>query len=158
MTPRLINSKKSGVATPPTCYSSLSSPSGRRKRGCPRECPKGCPRALWAPGSGVSKMCPESVPGVSKKVSGTPGTLSGHFLDTPEPGAQRALGTPLRTRPRTPPFSGTPSGTLSGHFGGGGTPKVTFEPLLGHFNSFCASVELGGRPLHKSLQSSRPGW
>ena len=30
----------------------------------------------------------------------------------------------------------------------GGTPKVTFESLLGHFNSFCASVELGGRPLH----------
>ena len=33
---------------------------------------------------------------------------------------------------------------------GGGTPKVTLKPLLGHFNSFCVSVELGGHPLHNS--------
>ena len=40
--------------------------------------------------------------------------------------------------------------SLLSHLGSlrGGTPKVTFESLLGHFNSFCASVELGGRPLH----------
>ena len=31
---------------------------------------------------------------------------------------------------------------------GGGTPGVTFESLLGHFNSFGVSVELGARPLH----------
>ena len=29
------------------------------------------------------------------------------------------------------------------------TPGVTFESLVGHFNSFCVPVELGGRPLHK---------
>ena len=29
----------------------------------------------------------------------------------------------------------------------GGTLEVTFEPLLGHFNSFCVSVDLGARPL-----------
>ena len=27
---------------------------------------------------------------------------------------------------------------------------VTFESLVAHFNSFCVSVELGARPLHKS--------
>ena len=31
---------------------------------------------------------------------------------------------------------------------GGGTPQVTFESLLGHFNSFCVSVELAWRPFH----------
>ena len=31
----------------------------------------------------------------------------------------------------------------------GGTLGVIFESLLGHFNSFCVSVELGARPLHK---------
>ena len=55
-------------ATPPTCYRSLSGPSG----------PK----------------CPGSVFGVSLEPLGpgldTPGTLSGHFSDTPEHGARRA--------------------------------------------------------------------
>ena len=32
----------------------------------------------------------------------------------------------------------------------GRSARVTLESLLGHFNSFCASVELGGRPLHTS--------
>ena len=36
-----------------------------------------------------------------------------------------------------------------------GTPGVTFESLLGHFNSFCVSVGLGGRPLHNPYDSSR---
>ena len=39
---------------------------------------------------------------------------------------------------------------------GDGTPEVTFESLLGHFNSFCAPVELGGRPLHKIRGASFP--
>ena len=56
--------------------------------------------------------CPKSVPGVSQRCPDTPGTLSGHFLDTLEPGAQRAPGTPRGTLPWTPPFSGTLSGTL----------------------------------------------
>ena len=45
--------------------------------------------------------------------------------------------------------------SLLSHLGslGGGTPKVTFESLLGHFNSFCFSVELGGRPLHNGCVS-----
>ena len=43
--------------------------------------------ALQAPGS---KSCPESVAGVSKGVPDTLGTLSGHLLDTLEPGAGRA--------------------------------------------------------------------
>ena len=54
--------------------------------------------------SGVSKKCPESVTGVSKRCPGhsgnTLGTLLGHFLDTPEPGARRAPETPRGTLPR----------------------------------------------------------
>ena len=70
-----------------------------RKRGCPRECPASCLRDPSCPGSGVSKKCPESVP----RVSGIPNfdtlwTLSGHFLDTPEPGARRTLPATLRAR------------------------------------------------------------
>ena len=41
-------------------------------------------------------------------------TLSGHFLDTPEPRAQRALGTPRRTLPRTPPIFGDTLGDTPG--------------------------------------------
>ena len=45
--------------------------------------------------------CPKSVPGVSRECSrsvrDTFLTLSGHFLDTPEPGAQRAPETPRDT-------------------------------------------------------------
>ena len=47
--------------------------------------------------------CPKSVPRVSpecqKGVPDTPRTLSGHFLDTPEPGARRAPETPRGTLP-----------------------------------------------------------
>ena len=32
----------------------------------------------------------------------------------------------------------------------GGTPGVPFESLLGRFDSFCVSGELGGRPLHNT--------
>ena len=38
----------------------------------------------------------------------------------------------------------------------GRSARVTFESLLGHFNSFCASVELGGRPLHNFRGAWRP--
>ena len=73
--------------------------------------------------------CPKSVPRVSpecqKSVSDTLGTLSGHFLDTPEPGARRAPGTPRGTLRRTPPFSGTLSGTLPGTLG----PEGPERPL-----------------------------
>ena len=34
--------------------------------------------------------------------------------------------------------------------------RVTFESLLGRSNSFCASVELGGCPLHKPRRSGEP--
>ena len=83
---------------PPTCYRSLSGPSG--------------PKCLLS----------------VQKVSGHFGvTLGTHFLDTPEPGAQRAPGTPLRTLPRTPPFSGTPSATLKRHFGPGGPERLLLQ-------------------------------
>ena len=53
--------------------------------------PQSVSGALRVPGSGVSKKCPESVPGVSgTPFFDTPRTLSGHFLDTLEPGARRA--------------------------------------------------------------------
>ena len=42
------------------------------------------------------------------------------FLNMSSNGAQRAPGTPLRTLPRTPPFSGT----LSGHFGPEGPERL----------------------------------
>ena len=37
----------------------------------------------------------------------------------------------------------------------GGPPRVTFESLLGHFNSFCVSVELGARPPHNTNSRNR---
>ena len=43
----------------------------------------------------------------------------------------------------------------------GGTSGVTFESLLGHFNSFCVSVQLGGRSLHKMtpiFRGPETGW
>ena len=59
---------------------------------------------------------PKGVPRVSPECPGhlfdTPGTLSGHLLDTLEPGAWRAPETPLQTLARTPRFSGTPRRTL----------------------------------------------
>ena len=73
--------------------------------GCPRECPTGC---LWgplrAPSSGVSKKVSRECPG---HLFDTLGTLSGHFLDTPETPSGGTL-------PRTRPFSATLSGTLPG--------------------------------------------
>ena len=65
-----------------------------------------------------SCKCPKSVPRVSpecqKGVPDTPGTLSGHFLDTPEAGARRAPGTPCRTLSRTPPIFGDTLGDTPG--------------------------------------------
>ena len=43
-----------------------------------------CPTSPFAPRSGVSKRCPESVPTFLTLHAGT---LSGHFLDTTKPGA-----------------------------------------------------------------------
>ena len=69
-----------------------------------------------SPGSGVSRKCPKSVPRVSpecrKGVPDTLGTLSGHFLDTPEPRARRASETLCGKLPETPRLSGTLTGTL----------------------------------------------
>ena len=64
--------------------------------------------------------CPKSVPRVFPECLGylfdTPGTLSGHSFDTPEPpGAAKGPGdTPWDTLSDTPPFSGTLSETLPG--------------------------------------------
>ena len=59
--------------------------------GCPRECPTGVSGSLRAPRSGVSKKCPESVPGVWNRCPGHSGdalgTLFGHS------GARGAKGT-----------------------------------------------------------------
>ena len=38
-----------------------------------------------------------------------------------------------------------------------GSLGVTFESLLGHFNSFCVSVDLGARPLHNSCTGAKWG-
>ena len=74
---------------------------------------RGVPGALRAPGSGVSKKCPKSVPGVSKRCPGHSGhTLFGHS------GARGPKGpgdTPSDTPPDTPHFRGhsqAHSGTL----------------------------------------------
>ena len=56
----------------------------------------------------------------TKGVQDTPGTLSGHFLDTPEPGAWRVLETPRRTLPQTPPFF---RGHSRGHSGDTSGPR-----------------------------------
>ena len=95
-------------ATPPTCYRSLSGPK------CPESVFRGVSGALRAPGSGVSKKCPESVPGVSKRCPGhsvdTLGTLFGHSgargpkgpRDTPKD----TLGTLRARRARETPVAG----------------------------------------------------
>ena len=77
--------------------------------GCLRECPTGC---LRAPGSGVSKKCPESVPGVSKRCPGH----SGNTLGTPfgHSGARTPKGPGRRTLPRTPPVFGDTLGDTPG--------------------------------------------
>ena len=36
----------------------------------------------------------------------------------------------------------------------GRSARVTFESLLGHFNSFCVSVDLGARWLHKHRENT----
>ena len=73
------------LAIPPTSYFGPE---------CPRERPRKRVRPLSLRATGAPdcpKKCPQSVP----RVSGTPfflhasGTLSGRFLDTPEPGARR---------------------------------------------------------------------
>ena len=56
--------------------------------------------------SGLKRVSPEC-PG---HLFDTPGTLSGHFLDTPEPGARRA--------------PETPRATLPGHFGPEGPERL----------------------------------
>ena len=74
--PKKFTAKDLRFATPPACYRSLSGPK------CPGSVPRGVSGALRAPGSGVSKKCPQSVPRVSKTCPNTPGTLSGHSGDT----------------------------------------------------------------------------
>ena len=83
-----------------------------RKSGCPRECLGECLGGPPGPALRSVQKVSESVPGVSRRCPDTPGTLSGHLLDTPERGAQRAPETLPQTLPRTPRFSGTLFGTL----------------------------------------------
>ena len=45
--------------------------------------------------------------------------------------------------------SGATFESILGHFWGR-SARVTLEWLLGHFNSFCVSLPLGARPLHKT--------
>ena len=40
----------------------------------------------------------------------------------------------------------------------GRSAGATFESLLGHFDSFCVSVELGARPLHKGRHMKQYVW
>ena len=80
----------SQVTNPPACCRSLSGPSGF-------ECPQECPRK-W----GVSERVSGGVSLGRSGVLDTPGTLSGHFLDTPEPGLDTLPDTPSDT----PPFRG----------------------------------------------------
>ena len=113
------------LAIPPTSYRGLSSPSGPGvpisvpesvpenggvRQSVPRR--RGVPGALWAPGSGVSKRCPESVFGASKKCprhSGdTLGTLFGHSRAR---GPKGPGNTPWDTLPDTPVFGDTPRDT-----------------------------------------------
>ena len=120
--------------------------------GCPRECPTGCLRGPSGPGlrsvQKVSRECPEC----QKGVPATPGTLSGHFLDSPEPGARRAPETPRRTLPRTPPVfrghsrrhSGDTSGPRDSCSRPAGSqpkcPKMCTFRLLGSFGGlFCGA-------------------
>ena len=78
-------------ATPPT-YRSLSGPSGPK---CPESVPEGVPE------NGGVRVSPEC----QKGVRDSPGTLSGDFLDTPEPGAQ-SRGRKLNTNLFFSNFSG----------------------------------------------------
>ena len=86
------------------------------------ECPRECPRK-WGVSEGVSEgVSPEC----QKGVPDTPGTLSGHFLDIPEPGARRAPGTPRHSLGH-PPLSGT----LSGHSGTLRARRARETPVAG---------------------------
>ena len=71
---------------PPGLLQESLRPSGPK---CPGSVPRGVFGALRALRSGVSKKCPKSVPKVSPECQtrcpDTPGTLLGHFLDTPDP-------------------------------------------------------------------------
>ena len=80
------------------------------------ECPKSVPR--------VSPSVPRVSPECSGHLFDTLGTLSGRFLDTPEPGARRAPETPRRTLP--------------GHFGPEG-PERTSVAGRGVCNTFRRS-------------------
>ena len=114
---------------PPGCYRSLSGPSRPK---CPWSVPESVPGvrgsvqrgvsgALWAPGSGVFKKCPESVPGVFKKCRDTFWTLW-------SPGPKGPRRSPAEHSLRRPPFSGTLSGTLRGHFGSEGPRDSCSRP------------------------------
>ena len=59
---RFLALRRKELQSPPACYRSLSGPSRPK---CPESALRGVSGALRAPGSGVSKKCPESVPGVS---------------------------------------------------------------------------------------------
>ena len=81
-----------------------------RKSGCPTECPGGFPQGPSGPAPrSVQKVSRECAPECQKGVPHTPGTHSGHFLDTPGHGARRAFGTPPRTLRRI--IGDTPSDT-----------------------------------------------
>ena len=93
----------------------VSPRSAPKTGGVRRSVPGGVSGALRAPGSGVSKFksVPRVLPECPKGVPETPGTLSGHFLDTPELGARRTLETPPGTPSDTAIFGDT-LGTLPG--------------------------------------------
>ena len=78
------------------------------------------------PATGVSRaLRARSVPRVSPECPGhlfdTPGTLSGHFLDTPERGARRAPGDTPSDTPSDTPHS---RGHSRGHFGPEGPERL----------------------------------
>ena len=80
---------------------------------------RGVPGPLWT----RAPECPKSVPRVSPECQKGVWTLRGHSRDTfwTLRTPVIAPGRPHRTLPQTPPFSGTPSGTLPRHFGPEGT-------------------------------------
>ena len=114
------------IAKRPAPYRSLSGPSAPEcPTECPRECsenggvqgsvPRGVPGALRAPGRSVQKVSRECLQSVQDTFLDTMGTLSGHFLDTPEPGARRVQGHPVGHSLGHPRFRGHPRGYSVGH-------------------------------------------
>ena len=100
---RILLAPRVGLRTPRLATGVSRGPLGPKPPECPQECP---------PKTGYPRECPKSVPRASPECPGhlvdTPGTLSGHFLDTPEPGRHT-----FWTLPRTPPvFGDTLGGTL----------------------------------------------